>query len=141
MTASTPELEFAARFAQAWSKPTPEGLVAILHDDVVLYQPHQPPIRGKAAALKELGRLLHHLPGLHGEVDRASGANGVVFIEWRMILPDGGKGVRLPAVDRFFVQDGLGRERVVYFDQLALMAALLRHPRLLARFARYRFLS
>lgn len=139
MKASSPELEFAGRFAQAWSRPTPEGLVEILHEDVVLYQPHQPPIRGKTAARKELGRLLQHLPGLHGEVDRAGGADGVVFIEWRMILPDGKKGLSLPAVDRFFVQDGLGRERIVYFDQLALMAALARRPRLLARFARYRF--
>lgn len=139
--ALAPELEFAARFAQAWAEPTPDRLVAILHDDVVLRQPHRPPIHGKAAARAELARLLHHLPGLHGTVDRASGAQGLVFIEWRMILPDGGAGLQLPAVDRFFVEGGLGRERIVYFDQLALMIALASRPRLLARFARYRFAS
>lgn len=137
--ATNPELVFADRFAQAWAAPTADRLVEILHDDVVLYQPHRPPIRGKDAAHAELGRLLRSLPGLHGRVDRVAGADGLVFIEWRMILPDGSRGVSLPAVDRFFVQDGLGRERIVYFDQLALMVKLLRHPRLLARFARYRF--
>ena len=57
---------FAERFAEAWARPTPERLVAILHDDVTLLQPHLPPIRGKAAAFDELRHLLTWLPELHG---------------------------------------------------------------------------
>jgi hypothetical protein len=38
--------DFADKFARAWAQPTPDTLVALLHDDVVLLQPHRPPIRG-----------------------------------------------------------------------------------------------
>jgi hypothetical protein len=134
---ASPELEFAGRFAQAWAAPTADRLTALLHDDVALYQPHRPPIRGKAAARAELAHLLHCVPGLHGKVQRSWGADGVAVIEWRMIFLEGHKGI--PALDRFIVRDGLGVERVVYFDQLALFAAVLAHPRLWAGFLRYRF--
>ena len=129
-------MEFARRFADAWSAPTPEGLVALLHDDVVLLQPHLPPIRGKAAALAELSRLLKAAPELHGEIERTSGADGVVFIEWRMKLAKDHRGIH--AVDRFLLKDGLGVEREVFFDQMALMAALAKRPRLWPGFIRYR---
>ncbi len=132
-----PELEFAGRFARAWAAPTAERLTALLHDDVVLYQPHRPPIRGKAAARAEFAHLLRCVPGFHGKTQRSWGADGVAFIEWRMILQWGHKGI--PALDRFVVREGLGVERVVYFDQLALLAAVLTHPRLWAGFLRYRF--
>jgi len=59
-----------------------------------------PPIRGKAAAREELHRLFRWLPNFYGEVDRFHGAQGVVFIEWRMIFPIGRKGVSIGTVDR-----------------------------------------
>jgi SnoaL-like domain len=131
------EHEFARRFAEAWSRPSPERLVELLHPDVVLYQPHLPTIRGKAAALEEFRRLFHWLPGLHGEVDRSCGFNGVVFIEWRMKFPIG-SGISIGAVDRFLLKDGLGLERAVYFDQAPLFASTITHPRALAGFLKYR---
>jgi len=132
------EQAFIAGFTAAWSAPTPERLVALLHDDVVLHQPHQPPIRGRAAAREEFRRLFTWLPALRGEVDRASGADGIVFIEWRMQFPLGRSGVEIPAVDRFALRDGLGVERVVYFDQIPLIAGVLMHPTAWPGFLRYR---
>lgn len=135
--AQNPELEFAARFARAWARPTPESLVALLHEDVRLYQPHHAAIHGKAAAQAEFTRLLGRLPGLHGIVDRAQGADDELFIEWRMILP-GPKPASIGMVDRFLLRDGLALERRVYFDQLALLVTVIRQPRLWTGFLRYR---
>ena len=131
-------LTFAEQFAEAWAAPTPERLAALLHDDVVLYQPHAAPMRGKQAALREFRRLLAFASALHGKVIRSSQAGDTVFIEWIMRLPAGDAVIEIPAVDRFRVEGGLGVERVVYFDQLAMAAAVLRHPRLWTGFARYR---
>ena len=130
---------FASAFAEAWRAPTPERLCALLHPAVVLLQPHRPPIRGRDAALADFRRLFAWLRGLHGEIDRASGDGDVVFIEWRMRLPVGSEVVTVRAVDRFVLQDGLGLERAVYFDQLALVRAVLAHPGLIPGWVRYRW--
>lgn len=135
---SSPELEFAERFAAGWAAPTAERLAALLCEDVVLCQPHLPPLRGKEAALAEFRRLFTWLPGLHGQVHRARGADGVVFIEWTMRFPIG-RGVAIDAVDRFLLRDGLGAERTVYLDQLPLIAGVLRAPRAWSGYLRYRF--
>lgn len=132
------ELRFAERFTQAWRMPTPAALVDLLHEDVQLYQPHRAPIRGKAQALAEFQRLLGNLPGLHGVVTHACGADGVVYIEWRMILPGTGN-ADIGMVDRFLLRDGLALERRVYFDQLALLSVVATRPGLWAGFLRYRF--
>ncbi len=129
---------FSDRFAEAWSEPTPERLAALLHPDVVLYQPHLPPIRGREAARREFERLFAWIPTLHGEVHRACEDGELVFVEWTMKLPIGGDEVRIRAVDRFLVADGLGVERAVYFDQVALLRAVLSHPGLVPGFLRYR---
>ncbi|MES0873385.1 nuclear transport factor 2 family protein [Sinimarinibacterium thermocellulolyticum] len=127
---------FAERFADAWARPTPARLVALLHDDIVLRQPHLPAIRGRAAASSAMSKLLRCLPELHGEVDRASGDANAVFIEWRM-KPLRDTTTAIHAVDRFILRDGLAAERTVYFDQLAMRRSVLRHPRLWSGFVRY----
>lgn len=132
------EEAFVRRFAHVWQHPSPERLVALMHADVVLHQPHAPPICGKAAALGEFQRLLRWLPGLCGEVERWCGASGVVFIEWRMRFPIG-RGLVISAVDRFVLQEGLGIERAVYFNQLPLLRAVVTHPQAWPGFMRYRF--
>lgn len=130
--------QFAQRFAEAWAQPTPERLVALLHDDVVLRQPHLPAIRGKTAAQREMRRLLHWLPELHGIVDRTAGDDRVLYIEWRMKRSRSSRDA-VPAVDRFFLRDGLAAERVVYFDQLRLMRQVLANPGLWPGYMRYRY--
>jgi SnoaL-like protein len=130
---------FVETFEDVWSEPTPEALVELLHPDVVLRPPHRRPIRGKTNALKEFRRLLDWLPGLHGAVERSSVTDDVVFIEWQMQLPVGNRPVSIRAVDRFRLENGLAIERVVYFDQLQLIGALLTHPRLWPGWITYRF--
>lgn len=136
---SLPTDAFIAAFADAWTRPTPERLVALLAEDVVLYQPHLPPIRGRAAARAEFRRLFRWLPGLHGEVLRGCGSGELAFIEWRMRTPLGRSVLDIPAVDRFRLRDGLGIERVVYFDQMRMILGVLRHPGAWPGFLRYRF--
>lgn len=135
---STAEQEFAERFADAWARPTVERLAALLHPEVVLYQPHLPTIRGQAAARAEFERLLRWLPELFGTVRRSCGSHGIVFIEWQMVFPIGRRGVSIAAVDRFVLQNGLGIERAVYFSPLPLLKAVLTHPSSWAGFGAYR---
>lgn len=130
--------DYADAFARTWARPTPDGLAALLHPDVLLLQPHRPPVRGRDAALREFRRLFTWLPGLHGAVTRAICRDDTVFIEWRMIVPTGGDPIVIGAVDRFLLRDELGIERAVYFDQLEMMRAVARHPALWRGYLRYR---
>ena len=133
------DTDYAQAFEAAWAAPTTERLLALLHDDVVLRQPHMPPIRGKAAARAEFDRLFRWLPGTHGVVDRSISAPGWTMIEWRLTFPLGGSGgTTVPIVDRFAIRDGLGVERVAYFDQTPLLTAVLARPWLVPGFLRYR---
>jgi hypothetical protein len=98
------DTEMARAFEAAWAAPTPDRLVALLHDDVVLLQPQLPPIRGKAAALAEFRRLFRWLPGTRGVVDRTVSAPGIAMIEWRLVFPIGRAGTSIPIVDRLTVR-------------------------------------
>lgn len=130
---------FAERFASVWARPTPEALAGLLQPDVVLYQPHRPPIRGRAAALAEFRKLLDWMPLFHGEDFQASGGEDVVFIEWVMTVPLPRRAVRIPAVDRFLLRDGLAQERTVYFDQMRLLTDVITRPGLWPGFIKYRW--
>lgn len=129
---------FHERFAQAWADPGPESLVALLHEDVVLRQPHLPAIHGRAAAHAEFQRLFRWLPGLRSEVACAREDAAVCFIEHALVIPVGARELRLPCVDRFLLHEGLARERMVYFDVLRLARLVLCHPRLWPGLLRYR---
>jgi predicted SnoaL-like aldol condensation-catalyzing enzyme len=129
---------FADEFAAAWSAPTPERLARLLHEDVVLRQPHRPTIHGKAAAIRDFTQLLAWLPTLHGRVVRSAASGEFVFIEWQLRIPVGDAVIVVPAVDRFRLESGLVRERVVYYDQAGFMLAVLAHPSLWAGYVRYR---
>jgi len=131
-------MTFSEYFAEAWSQPTPEQLVALLHEHVVLMQPHRPPIHGKTAALREFTRLLHWLPGLHGAVDRFVENDSTAFIEWRLQVPLKSGVAVIPAVDRFLLRDGLGIERCVYFDQMLMNRMVATNPELWSGALRYR---
>ncbi|TDU32093.1 SnoaL-like protein [Panacagrimonas perspica] len=130
---------FARAFAEAWSKPTADGLVALLTPDVVLRQPHRSAIHGRDAARAELARMLRWLPELHGEDFEAEGSADRVFIEWTLVFPVRRGGLRVHAVDRFTLRDGLGAERWVFFDQMPLLLAVGLRPWAWPGFLRYRF--
>jgi hypothetical protein len=130
--------DFVTRFAHAWEAPSPERLTELLHENVVLVQPHAPAIRGREAARRDFARLLRWLPALRGTVDRSAAAGDTIFIEWRMHFPIGARGVTVPAIDRFRLEGDLAIERCVFFDQVPLVLSVLAHPRHWSRFVRYR---
>lgn len=131
--------EFSEVFSTLWAKPNADALVAQLHEDVVLRQPHRADLFGKVAAHAEFRRLLQWLPSIHGLVLRAASHEKVVFIEWQIRIPVGKRLIVIAAIDRFLFKDNLVIERRAYFDQVELMLAVLKHPSLWFGYLRYRF--
>lgn len=129
---------FSERFRDAWQSPTVEKLTDLLTEDVVLYQPHLPAISGKAAVTEEFRRLFEWIPGTHSEVQCWREDSEIALIEHVLCFPVGKHCIRIRAVDRFRLRGGLGMERRVYFDQLALILNVLRHPSLWPGYFRYR---
>jgi ketosteroid isomerase-like protein len=121
--------EFVERFQDAWRKSSADALREVLTDDVVLRQPSMPDVVGKTAAHEAFTRLFRAIPDLTATVHRWSARGDVVFIEFTLTGEFGGRPLSWPAVDRFIVRDGLGAERVSYFDGGKLLVELLRRPR------------
>jgi hypothetical protein len=129
---------FVERFADGWSGPHPERLLALLDPDVRLIQPLSAPVAGRAAAERELfAPLFRFLPDLRLAVVRWSAAGDVVFIEWTASATLGTGKLRWSGVDRFVLgADGTALERVAWFDPAPLVVAILRHPSCWRRFVR-----
>lgn len=126
-TRSNPE-EFVAKFADFWSNPSPQRLPELLHPGVVLLQPLAAPMVGIHAAQSEFERIWCCLPDLRGRVDRWCGDGDLVFIEFRLHARVGSTVIEWPNVNRLALRDGKAIERVTYFDPLAILPTLLRHP-------------
>lgn len=129
---------FVERFADGWSGPYPERLLALLHCDIRLIQPLSAPVTGRAAAERELFEpLFRFLPDLRLAVARWSAEGDVVFIEWTASATLGTGTLRWSGVDRFLLgADGRALERVAWFDPAPLLVAILRHPSCWWRFVR-----
>jgi ketosteroid isomerase-like protein len=121
--------EFVKRFEQAWARSTADALVELLTDDVVLKQPSLPDTVGKAAAHKAFTQVFQAFPGLTATVHRWAADGDLVFIEFTLSGELGGRRLSWPAVDRFFLRDGLIAERVNYADGGKLFAEILKRPR------------
>ena len=120
---------FVRAFAEAWARPDPDRLAALLHPDARLVAPLMTTTIGRAAGREELRRLILLWPDVRIEVVRWSAAGDVVFIEIVMAATFAGHPLRIPAVDRIVLEDGLVRERVTYVsDPLALVATLATRP-------------
>jgi ketosteroid isomerase-like protein len=130
--------EFAARFAEAWSAPTPTRLSALLTDDVVLIQPLGPTTRGKAEAEHAFAGILELIPDLHAEVHRSWGDEAGGSIEFDLVGTLGGSELRWHLVDVFDLRDGLGSKRVSYFDPAPIIRAVATRPRAWLPFVRSR---
>jgi hypothetical protein len=120
--------QFVARFADFWKAPSPQRLPELLDPEVVLVQPLAATMYGIEAAQAEFHRFCHCLPDLRGGVDRWCGEAGLVFIELRLQARVGREAIEWPAVNRLVLRDGKAVERATYFDPLAVIPALLRHP-------------
>jgi ketosteroid isomerase-like protein len=121
--------EFVERFQHAWRQCSADALLDLLTDDVVLRQPSMPDIVGKPAAREAFTRLFRAIPDLKATVHRWAAQDDVVFIEFTLSGEFGGRPLSWPAVDRFTVRDGLGAERVSYFDGGKLLFEFLKRPR------------
>jgi ketosteroid isomerase-like protein len=136
-TRSAPE-DFVTKFADFWNNPSPQRLPELLHPDVVLTQPLAAPMIGIQAAQAEFQRIWRCLPDLRGHVDRWCGSGNLVFIEFRLHARMGGDTIDWPNVNRLVLNDGKAIERVTYFDPLAILPTLLRHPSIWWRCWRFR---
>ncbi len=121
--------EFVKRFEQAWARSSADAIVELLTDDVVLRQPSLPDTVGKAAAHEAFTRVFQAFPGLTATVHRWAADGDVVFIEFTLSGKFGGRKLSWPAVDRFFLRDGLIAERVNYADGGKLFVEILKRPR------------
>lgn len=126
---------FVRRFEQAWSQSNADALVELLTDDVVLRQPTLPDTVGKAAAHEAFTRVFGAFPDLKATVHRWAAQGDLVFIEFTLSAEFGGRRLSWPAVDRFFLRDGLVAERVNYADGGRLFLEILKRPRGWRRFA------
>ncbi len=136
-TRADPE-RFVTKFADFWKEPSPERLPDLLHRDVVLVQPLAAPMIGIEAAQTEFRRIWRCLPDLRGHVDRWCGDETLVFIEFRLQASIGAGVTEWPNVNRLVLDDGKAIERVTYFDALALLPFILRHPSIWWRWWRAR---
>jgi SnoaL-like domain len=134
---SNPE-DFVTKFADFWHDPSPERLPELLHPNVVLVQPLAGRMVGIKAAQAEFRRIWRCLPDLRADVDRWCGDCGLVFIEFQLHARVGGQVVEWPNVNRLVLCDGKAIERVTYFDPLAILPTLLRHPSTWWRWWRHR---
>jgi ketosteroid isomerase-like protein len=126
--------EFVNRFERAWARSSADALVELLTDDVVLKQPSMPDTVGKAAAHQAFTRVFRAFPGLTATVHRWAADGDLVFIEFTLSGEFGGRRLSWPAVDRFFLRDGLIAERVNYADGGRLFAEIVKRPRGWRRF-------
>jgi ketosteroid isomerase-like protein len=128
--------QFVAKFADFWRHPSPQRLPDLLHPDVVLVQPLAPRTIGIEAAEAQFRRFFCSLPGLTADVDHWRGDDDIVFIEFRLRATIGHDVLEWPNVNRLQLRDGKGIERITYFDPLAVLPTLLRHPSIAWRWHR-----
>jgi hypothetical protein len=138
MNTQSPAAGFVAAFAEFWAAPSPLRLSELLHPEVVLRQPLAPPTVGIAQAQMQFERFCRCLPDLHARVDHWSSNQDVVFIEFTLYASLGRDALEWPTVNRLILQDGKAIERVTYFDPVAVLPTLLRHPSVWWRWAKPR---
>lgn len=128
MSGSKTAATFVDRFADFWKDPSPERLPELLHADVILTQPLASPMRGLAAAQAEFRGIWQWLPDLRATVDRWSGQDDLVFIEFRLHAYARRKLIQWPNIDRFILQGDKAIARMNYFDPLAVLRTLPPDP-------------
>ncbi len=128
-------------FAEGWRDP--ESLDAFadhferwLTDDVRMIQPQLPVMVGKAAFREGFRPAFDLIPDLHATVSNWAAHGDIVFIEFTLEGTLGGRQVRVPAVDRFTLRDGLVSERVAHFDPTPMLLGVAASPRAWPRFLR-----
>jgi hypothetical protein len=131
--------DYARRFGEFWSLPSPEGLASILAERVRLVAPLTPTTHSLVQAQEVFAGLFEQIPDLRGEVHRWGATEDGVLIEFTLSGTAGGGPISWHAVDRFVLgEDGLATERVSYFDPLPIVLTAARRPRAWPGFLRSR---
>ncbi len=131
--------DFAARFAEYWRAPTPEGLSAVLAERVRLVAPMTPVTSTLEEGQRAFAGLFELIPDLTAEMHRWGATEDGVLIEFTLSGTAGGKPISWHAVDRFVLgEDGLASERVSYFDSAPIALTAVRRPRAWPAFLRSR---
>jgi hypothetical protein len=122
--------DFARRFAEFWSSPSPDRLAMLLADDVRLVAPMTPVTDTLAKGEKAFATIFGLIPDLTAEVHGWGATDSGVLIDFTLSGSAGGAPISWRAVDRIEIgEDGLATERVSYFDPLPLILAVVRRPR------------
>lgn len=129
--------DFARRFAEFWTAPSPERLEAVLAPRVRLVAPMTPTTNTLEDGKRVFADLFELVPDLTGEVHRWGATADGVLIEFTLSGTVGGGPLSWHAVDRFVLgEDGLATERVSYFDPAPIALAVARRPRAWPGFGR-----
>ena len=129
--------DFARRFAEYWSAPTPERLSTVLAERVRLVAPMTPTTDTLDDGKRVFAQLLELIPDLTAEVHRWGATLDGVLIEFSLSGSIGDGPISWPAVDRFVLgEDGLATERISYFDSAPIALTIARRPRAWPGFAR-----
>jgi SnoaL-like protein len=129
--------DFARRFAEYWTAPTPERLDMVLAERVRLVAPMTPITDTLEGGKRAFAELLELIPDLTAEVHRWGATADGVLIEFTLSGTAGGSPISWHAVDRFVLGgDGLASERVSYFDSGAIVRTVARRPRAWPAFLR-----
>jgi hypothetical protein len=116
--------DFARRFAEYWSAPTPARLDTILAKRVRLVAPMTPVTDTLVEGKRTFATLLEQIPDLTAEVHRWGATADGVLIEFTLSGTAGESQVSWTAVDRFVLgEDGLATERVSYFDPASIQSS------------------
>jgi len=131
--------DFARRFAEYWSAPTPERLETVLAEQVRLVAPMTPTTHTLDDGKRAFAGLLELIPDLTAELHRWGATADGVLIEFTLSGSAGGGPISWHAVDRFVIgEDGLATERVSYFDSAPIALTVARRPRVWPGFLRSR---
>jgi len=131
--------DFARRFAEYWSAPTPERLEMVLAERVRLVAPMTPATDTLAEGQRAFAGLFELIPDLTAKVHRWGPTADGVLIEFTLSGTAGGAPISWSAVDRFVLgDDGLATERVSYFDSAPISLTVARRPRVWPAFLRSR---
>lgn len=129
--------DFARRFAEYWTAPTPEGLETVLAPQVRLVAPMTPATHTLEDGKRTFAELLELIPDLTAEMHRWGATADGVLIEFRLSGTAGGGSISWHAVDRFVLgEDGLATERISYFDSAPIVLTVARRPRAWPGFGR-----
>jgi ketosteroid isomerase-like protein len=120
--------EFVTRFAETWADPSPEGLAALGHPDIVLIQPTMRTMRGRDEVQRGWRELFATMPDLRGEVLGWSSTGDVVYIHLSLRATLARRPFEWTLIDRIRLEDGLVRERISYFDPLPVVLESLKKP-------------